>query len=152
GGGVALVLDSNTSNDPSGDIVIGYLSQPANQSQVLVPTVPGSPYPNCVQVRVHRDSTRNGSLVLFFSQVIGINTWDLQATATAGYQGGIVGFRYQSPGFGNCKLLPFAMQVDTWNQIVAGTGPDNLTRVKPNSTNPIPNNVTSGADGIHEGN
>jgi Flp pilus assembly protein TadG len=152
GGGLALTLDANNSDSSSGDIVIGYIANPSDRTQVIVPTVAGSPnYPNCVQVRVHRDSIRNGSLSLFFARALGIDAWDLQAKATACYQGGIVGFKYQSPGLGNCKLLPFAMQIDTWNQLLAGSGPDNFTRVAPSSSNPAPNNVSPGADGIHEG-
>jgi len=42
--------------------------------------------------------------------------------------------------------------VDAWNQLVASNGPDNFTRVAPSSANLTPNNVTSAADGIHEGN
>ncbi len=152
-GNISPALDANTSNDPSGDIYFGYLADPSNRSAPIIPTVASvGPVPNTVQVRVHRDDVRNGSLSLFFARVLGINTWNLQATSTACYQGGIVGFQYQTPGVTSCKLLPFAMQIDTWNQIVAGTGPDSFIRTDPNTSgaNP-PANVASGSDGIHEG-
>jgi Flp pilus assembly protein TadG len=153
GGGVALALDPNTSNTPSGDIVCGYISNPADRTQVLAPTVPGSQvFPNSVQVRVHRDRVRNGSLALFFAPVLGINVWDLQATATATYQGGVAGFSSRWPGSASCKLLPFTMNIYTWNQLLAGTGPDNFTRVRPTPSLTPPSNVTSGPDGIPEGN
>jgi Flp pilus assembly protein TadG len=153
GGGVALALDANISNASSGDIVVGYIANPSDRSSPLVPTTVGSGnFPNVVQVTAHRDAVRNGVLPLFFARVLGITTWNVEATATASYQGGVVGFKYQNGSPTPCKLLPFTMQVDYWNQIVAGATEDNWTRVTPTAGVPAPLNVTSGPDGIHEGN
>jgi hypothetical protein len=139
GGGVALTLDANTSNDSAGDIVCGYLSNPSNLSQAMNYTA----FPNSLQVRVHRDSTRNGPLSLFFGRALGLKSLDLQATATATYQGGIQGFKIQVANT-TSKLLPFALDVNTWNNVVAGSGPDNFSR------NAATGTVTAGSDGVHE--
>jgi Flp pilus assembly protein TadG len=143
-GGLALTLDGNTSNASTGDIVCGYMANSSDQSSDMAATVAGvGPYPNCVQVTVHRDGTRNGSLGLFFAPVLGIRSFDLQAQATASYEGNIRGFKIHTPGVSTVKLLPFALDVNVWNNVVAGSGPDNFTR----STS---GTVSSGSDGIHE--
>src|SRR5439155_5121819 len=57
GGGVALSLGDNPKNDASGDVYCGYLANPSDRSQAMVAPQPNvGPYPNSVQVRVHRDS------------------------------------------------------------------------------------------------
>jgi Flp pilus assembly protein TadG len=146
-GGLALTLDANSSNASNGDIVCGFLSNPSDQSQAMtITTTDVGPYPNSVQVTVHRDGTRNGSLGLFFAPVLGIRSFDLQASATATYEGGIKGFKIHTPGVSTCKLLPFALDVNVWNAVVAGTDPsypDNFSRTTSGS-------VSSGADNIHE--
>jgi Flp pilus assembly protein TadG len=138
GGGVALNLVLNPSNDPNGDIVCGYLSNPSNQSQPMDFTK----FPNSVQVRVRRDTVGNGSVSLFFAGVLGINTQNLEATATATYRDQIVGF--QAPGTTTCSLLPLALNVNTWYSLLAGGGPDNFAR------DPTTGAVTAGSDGIPE--
>jgi Flp pilus assembly protein TadG len=154
-GNVALTLDANTSNASGGDIVCGYLANPSDQSATMIPTTPGvgPDYPNSVQVTVHRDATRNGSLALFFAPVLGIRTFDLQATSTATYEGGIRGFRLHVPGTTTIKLLPFALDVNVWRNLLQGIGsdgqpaPDNFTRSVDASGNPT---VSPGGDGIPE--
>jgi hypothetical protein len=153
GGGVALSLAHNPANSASGDIVIGYIANPGSSSSPLTPTVVGNgTFPNAVQVRTRRDTGANGSLSLFFARALGIRSWNLEATATAAYQGGVIGFKYQHGYTGTCKLLPFTMQVNYWNQILAGTTGDNWKRTIPTSTVSPQNNVSSGADGVHENN
>jgi Flp pilus assembly protein TadG len=157
-GGLSPVLDANASNATTGDIVCGYLANPSDQSQALTVTTPGQgPYPNSVQVTVHRDGTRNGSLGLFFAPVLGIRSFDLQATATASYEGGITGFKIHAPGVGTCKLLPFALDCHSWSNtptdswydatlpagVLQGSGPDVFSRSTDASVN-------SGSDNVHE--
>jgi Flp pilus assembly protein TadG len=169
GGGVSLNLalnedgSGNVTNSATGDIVCGYLANPSDQSEAMTVTTPGvGPYPNSVQVTVHRDSTRNGSLGLFFAPVLGIRTFDLSAKATATYEGGIRGFKIHAPGTSTCKLLPFALYCCTWSNATtdpwydstqppgllqqtaaSGTYPDNFARSSSGT-------VTSGADNIFE--
>jgi Flp pilus assembly protein TadG len=140
GGGVALDLVPNPSNDPTGDIVCGYLANGQSRGSAMDFTR----FPNSVQVTVRRDAAKNGSLSLFFARALGQNTIDLQATATATAQGNITGFRFQTPGSTDCKLLPFALNINVWNQVVVGAGPDQFTR------DPVTGVVAAGSDGIHE--
>jgi Flp pilus assembly protein TadG len=128
-GGVSLTLapndkqvtvGGNTStvlvNDSGGDIVCGYLANPSDQTQSLTVSTPGvGPYPNSVQVTVHRDGVRNGSLGLFFAPVLGLRNWNLQAKATATYEGNINGFTIHTNGPSTCKLIPFALKCWTWS-------------------------------------
>ena len=161
-GGVALTLDANTSNASTGDIVCGYLANPSDQSQALTVTTTGvGPYPNSVQVTVHRDGTRNGSLGLFFAPVLGIRSFDLEAKATATYEGGIAGFKIHAPGASTCKLLPFALYCCTWSNAptdpwydptvttpallqqttASATFPDNFTRSSTGTVSSGPDNI-----------
>lgn len=155
GGGVALVLDANTSNDPSGDIVCGRLSNPNNLSSTLDTTAAKF---NSVQTRLRRNSVMNGSLRLFFGPVIGRGTQDLSATATATFEDGITGFQIAGSGGTTCSLLPFTLDVHLWtnastdpwydpNQpagVVQGNGADAWTY------NPTTQAYSAGSDGIHE--
>src|SRR5262249_51633150 len=138
GGGVALTVPGNTSNSSTGDIVCGSLSDPNSHTEQM--SFATYPY-NSVQARVRRDGVANGSLSLFFARALGITSLNLDAQATATYQGNIVGFKIQYPGSNTCKLLPYALDVNTWNDVLAGNGPDNWTRSS-NGT------VTNVADGI----
>jgi Flp pilus assembly protein TadG len=163
-GGVAVALRDNSSNASDGDVVCGYLATPSNQSSTMTVSTPGvGPYPNSVQVTVHRDSAGasvgNGSLGLFFAPVLGVGTWDLSAKATATYEGQISGFTIRANGSATCKLLPLALDVHAWSNastdpwydasqpggVLQANGPDNFSR------DPSSGNVTSGStDGIHE--
>jgi Flp pilus assembly protein TadG len=141
----ALALGDNTSNSASGDIVCGYMANPYDRTQAFTPTVAADgPAPNVVQVNIHHDSIRNGSLSLFFARILGSSSANLQATAMAGYQAQITGFKISAPGYSTCKLLPFTLDVNVWNDVLAGNGPDAFTR------NTTTGAVTSGADGIPE--
>jgi Flp pilus assembly protein TadG len=164
-GGTSLALALNEdqgggmANAPTGDIVCGHLACPSDQSSSMVVCTPGvGPYPNSVQVTVHRDGIRNGSLSLFFAPILGVKTWDLQARATATYEGQINGFQIHTNGPGTCKVLPFVLNCYTWSNaagdpwydstqpggILQGNGSDNFTRASDGT-------VTSNPDGIHEG-
>jgi Flp pilus assembly protein TadG len=140
GGGVALDLVPNPSNDPNGDIVCGYLANGQSRGSAIDFTR----FPNSVQVTVRRDAVKNGSLSLFFARALGQSTINLEATATATAQGNITGFRFQSPASTECKLLPFALDINAWYQVVFGLGPDQFTR------DPVTGAVAAGSDGIHE--
>lgn len=147
GGGLALSLDANSSNDEGGDIVVGYLAQPSNLSQKLERTTMTSTQPpNSVQVIVHRDQTRNGSLGLFFARFFGRDSFDLRGEATATYEGGIRGFRIPPESTATTKLLPFALDVNIWNTLLLGAGVDKFSR------DPATGTVTKGSDNIPETN
>jgi Flp pilus assembly protein TadG len=150
GGGVQLVL--NTS-----DITVGYQGSPASQNS-FQPMTTGSPFPNAVRVVVRRDATvSTGPLKLAFAPVLGINTQDVQATATAAYQGGanVTGFN-SPPGGPNSLLLPITLDVGTWTTVMTtgrmpdGNVYDSYKVQRPTPTLQPPNNVTVGMDGIPE--
>lgn len=141
----ALALDDNTANASGGDIVSGYMTNPYDRTQGMTPTDPAvGPAPNCVQVRIHHDGIRNGSLSLFFARILGTSSANLQATAIASYQANISGFKISAPGYTNCKLLPFTLDINVWNAVVAGSGPDSFSR------NTSTGAISNGSDGIHE--
>jgi Flp pilus assembly protein TadG len=155
GGGVALALDANTSNDPGGDIVCGRLADPNNLSSALDTTA--SKY-NSIQTRVRRNAMQNGSLRLFFGPVMGHGTQDLSAKATATYEAGVTGFQIPPTSSATSKLLPFTLEIHLWSNastdpwydplkppgVIQGTGPDAWTY---NATTQA---YSSGGDGIHE--
>lgn len=122
------------------DIVCGYLADPKDPNSVFATT---TPY-NSVRVTARRNAQTNGAVNLFFAPAIGTKTADLQATTTATFDGNIQGFRITTSTAPTCKLLPFALDVNTWNQAVAGSGPDIWSYA------PTTQAVTKGADRIKE--
>jgi Flp pilus assembly protein TadG len=137
----APVLSTSESNSPDGDVVIG---------QLVDPSVPGAPMVfsnpnlyNAVQVTVRRTSSSNGEVPLFFARVFGQQSKAVTATATAALLNNIGGFTAPSDG-SNLEMLPFALDEETWNNLLAGGGSD-LWRY-----NEATGTVASGADGIRE--
>jgi hypothetical protein len=136
------VLKSSPSLSSS-DVVVGTLSNPQDPTCPLVPSG-GSGIPNAVQVRVRRASDMNGEVSLFFAPVLGVDRVAAEASATAALINNISGWKIPADG-SNLDLLPFALDEDTWNNLVnSGVGSDNW---KYNSTNKT---VSSGSDGIKE--
>jgi Flp pilus assembly protein TadG len=104
----------------SGDIAIGYLSDPLNRTSTFETGV--GRY-NTVQVNVKRTKQDNGALNLFFAPIFGHSTIGLEATATASCISNVRGFQTNSKA-ANSKLLPFTLHIDKWNAVLTGTGPD----------------------------
>lgn len=105
----SLALDAS-------DVVFGFTDASGTFSTAF------SGYPNTVQVTVRRDGSANGSLPLFFAQILGISTLDLSATAAAtiyagGAENGFTGFNRSSPFKGS--FLPVALDVTVWNNYLA---------------------------------
>jgi hypothetical protein len=125
----------------SDDVVVGYMANPSNPSDPLLPTPPGL-LPNAVQVRVQRTSQQNGTVPLFFARALGLAESSLQAQATAALVSNLVGFRAPPDG-SNLNILPFALDEGTWNSLEA-SGSDNW------SYNPATRTVSAGSDGIKE--
>lgn len=86
---------------------------------------------NSVQIIAHRDGQRNGALPLFFGGVNGFKNIGLTATATATYEDNIIGFRIDPNGPATSKLLPFAMDVNTYGAMAAGLSSLDLYRYDP---------------------
>src|SRR5262249_1741602 len=131
------------SNAAGGDIVCGYMTNPGSLSSTM--DTSGLKY-NSVEARVRRTAQKNGSLRLFFGAVLGKATQDLAATAIATYEGdgNIAAFNFSTSGATNSKLLPFALDIASWNNCVSGTGPDNW------NYNPATGAYAAGSDGVKE--
>src|SRR5690348_12139489 len=134
-------VDANAGNAATGDLVFGYLAQPTLPDQPL--DLQHLDKANAVQVSVRRTSAMNGEVPLFFARALGRRGVANQAQATAAVASDLRGFRTPSGG-GNLDLLPFALDVDTWNGMLAGGGTDKWTRKWDDGTKKW--TVTSGAD------
>jgi len=118
--GASPTVHLNTSNSIGGDVVLGTLSDPTNYHE---PLSIGNPDDfNSVRVHVRRDNERNGPVGLFFARIMGRYTANVQATATATIEDGVVGYTVD-PNSSNAELMPFALHVDVWNALLAGTSP-----------------------------
>ena len=123
------------------DTEVGYIANPLDPTS---PFVLNSAFmPNAIRVRVQKTSLQNGEVPLFFAKVIGQDSAAAQAEATAALMTNIGGFRIPSDG-SNLAILPFALDLDTWNDMLAGGGEDEYRY------NPDTGNVTSGTDNIRE--
>jgi Flp pilus assembly protein TadG len=156
-GNVSLQLDSNTSNDSGGDIVVGRIDNPSDLSASMN-TNPNVTF-NSARTRIRRNSAMNGSLRLFFGATLGKSTQDLSAQATATYEDGVTGFGLRNGAMiGSCSLIPFTLEVHLWTNaptdpwydptlppgVVQGNGPDDWNYTPTNRS------YSSGSDGIHE--
>lgn len=137
-------LSANSSNDADGDIVIGYLSDPDNNSGETLSTANPDLF-NTVRVQVRRDAAHSSPIDLFFAAVFGRLTADISAEAYATFKDGVVGYKVDD-NTGNAGLLPLALKVDAWDNLLAGafTSGDNWTY------NAATGAVTAGPDGINE--
>ena len=137
-------LNKVTSQNPAlalEDVVIGYLADPFDPNSQISPV--GANPANAVQVRVRKTLDQNGGVPLFFARALGFDQTDCQASATAVLMNNIRGFGVPTSGQ-NLEILPYALDQDTWNDLLAGIGSDNWTWDAESEQ------VSSGADGILE--
>lgn len=137
----APTVNANSSNSSSGDVVVGYLADPSNPSQAMSfvdPTLF-----NSVKVTVRRNLLENGKVPLFFARVYGYTSWDVQASATAALRGSFSGFKVPPDGT-NLEILPFALDKETWDALLAGSATDSWNYHSDTGS------VTAGSDGIKE--
>jgi len=137
-------LDANTSNDANGDIMVGYLSDPDHNTGESLPTANASQF-NTVRVHVRRDPQHNSPIDLYFAGVFGRLTTNISAEAYATFKDGVVGWKV-TDNTGNAGLLPLALKVDAWNNLLAGT----FTTGDNYAYDPATGAVTAGHDGINE--
>jgi hypothetical protein len=139
--GSAMSLDPNTSNAPDGDVVFGYISN-FKDSNSAFQTNSANGF-NAIRVRLRKDSSMNGEVPYFFARVFGLDGQVLQSEAVAGMIRDVSGF--QAPANGeNVDLLPYALDLVTWNNFAANVGSDNY---RWNSTT---KQVEAGCDGLVE--
>ncbi len=133
-------VDSNPTNGTNGEIVLGYLDL-TNPTAPMDTLSPGSF--NAVQVRIRRTKSQNGEIPFFFAPVMGIYSQPVEATATAALATEISGFRTPAGGK-TLELLPFALDLESWNKLLAGEADDDWT------WDEADNEIDSGPDGIQE--
>ena len=136
----ATTIDPNVGNTPTGDIVVGTLpTLTANEMLFADPTS----Y-NAVQVRARRTTSHHQEIALFFAPILGIHSAGMQAEATAALLRNIGGFKLDEPGAKNLDILPFALDEDTWENLLARRTDDEW------SWDPDTETIRSGGDGIYE--
>ena len=124
------------------EIQVGYLS---DLSYGAPKTLTSSAPANASAITVQRNATHGGSIALYFARIFGADSKDLSAHAMAAFQDGIVGYKV-TEHTGNAELLPFTLQVDYWNGLLAGTH----TCGDHYSYDPDTGVVSPGPDGILE--
>lgn len=141
-GGKPIFLELNPDNTTEGSIVVGRF----NPSAPDAPLVHSGTFANAVQVTARRTHDENGALNLFFGGILGKRTAEVWGSATASFTTHIQGFEItgRNPEVTNSNLLPFAMDVEVWKDIIEGIGPDEWT-INPATGKPEP-----GMDGIKE--
>jgi Flp pilus assembly protein TadG len=141
---VALVqpaINQNASNAASGDLVFGGIADLYAYDGTMNTSDPKTF--NVVRVKVRRDSTLNGESPLFFGRVFGKSGNGLNAEATAGFLRRISGFKAPASGM-NLDILPYALDLDTWQALLNGNTADNW------GWNASTNTISAGADGVLE--
>lgn len=140
-GGLQPAINQNSGNSTSGDLVFGRIENLYSYGSTLDSSNPNNF--NAVKVKVRRDSSLNGEAPFFFAKVFGRASMGLDAEATAGFYRRISGVRTPSSG-GNINVLPYALDWDTWEDLLEGHASDSWR------WNPSTKTVTAGSDGVLE--
>ncbi len=134
-------VDANTSNNASGDVVVGYIADPRDSTSPMVYTDLNQS--NAVQVRIRKEAAINGQAPYFFARVLGLESVAAQASATAAVLKDFSGFRIPDDG-SNLDVLPFALDKQTWDGLLAGGGTDTYR------WDDASQSVSAGLDGVRE--
>ncbi len=97
---------------------------------------------NAVRINLRRQASINGEVPLFFSKLLGRDSQPLQTSATAAMFSQISGFHMPAAGAANLQILPFALDLETWEDVINGRTQD-IFHASGTS-------VTSGSDGLYE--
>lgn len=134
-------IDKNLANTVSGDVVVGYLNDLSNPEAEWDYADPSKF--NAVKVLISKTSSKNGEIPLFFARVLGMESKASTVEATAALTRNIDGFRIPADG-DNVDILPFALDIDTWEALMAGNATDQW------AYNDDSKSVTHHSDGIRE--
>lgn len=134
-------IDENLANDLCGDVVVGYLSDLNNPNATWDYTDPSRF--NAVKLLISKTEYKNGEIPLFFARVLGLDSRASTVEATAALTRNISGFRAPADG-DNLDLLPFALDIDTWQDLMNGNADDDWAYDSQCKV------VTAGSDGIRE--
>ena len=126
----------------SSDVQWGYLSDLTDRNQQLDTCAPLN-QTNAVSVLVRKSAGQNGLVPSFFARIMGVPGYQSEASATAGIVRNIRGFATPADG-SNLDIIPFAMDEDTWDNMLAGGGTDSW------SYDPVTKTVSAGSDGVRE--
>ncbi len=129
---------SNEINDPS--VQIGYLSSIRSNTLSNNSSLPFF----AVRVSVKKNPQLNGEVPFFFGRIFGDSGRTLDATATAVMARNISGFSTPNSCHDTLDILPFALDLQTWNSINSNTASDEYRYNSSTGT------VVAGADGIRE--
>lgn len=124
------------------DVAVGYMASPSDPASTVDTSQTANA--NAVTVSVRRANDMNGQVPLFFARVLGFQSLAMRADATAALVSNIGGFRQIMDGEANLQILPFALDEDTWTDLMAGGGADTY------SWNAQSNMVQNGPDGYRE--
>ena len=134
------IVAANMQNSSDGDVVMGFLPPPWDQPMRTY----GVARPNAVTVRVRRTAEQNGEIPLFFAPVLGIISSEVEAEATAAFVPVMRGFRPPKTGNPDLPILPLALDIRDWEELMRGNGSDDFAW--DNQTKQL----TRGRDGIRE--
>ena len=134
-------VSPNTANDADGDIVFGYVSDLAAGADSFQ-TGDANLY-NAVRVRVRKDSSLNGEVPYFFARVFGMKGQILPRRPPLRSCRDVSGFQTPADG-SNLGILPFALDLETWNGWAAGQGSDKF------KWDPQSQSASTGSDGQRE--
>jgi hypothetical protein len=87
---------------------------------------------------------QNGEMPLFFAPILGVTSSAVQAEATAAFVPVMRGFKPPQGGEPNIPMLPFALDVNRWEDLMRGNGSDDFT------WDASDGEITPGRDGVRE--
>jgi hypothetical protein len=123
------------------DVFLGYLASLDPSATVVSDS--NNPY-RSVRDRLRKNEASNGQVPLFFARFFGMTGCDLSVESTAAMATKIRGFNSPGLGASELNLLPFALDEQTWINLLSGGGSDSFKFNSGNST------VTGGGDGVNE--
>lgn len=124
----------------STDVQIGYLSSLQSSS---ISNNPSHPF-FAVRANVTKSRTKNGEIPFFFGRIFGNSGRDMNISATAVMARNISGFELPAGSSETIDILPFALDKQTCDELLAGIGGDQYCYHEGT------NGVTMGADGFLE--
>ena len=124
----------------SQDVRIGYFSSPRNS---VLSNDSSQPYFG-VQTLVSRTATKNGEIPFFFGRIFGDQGIAMQTSATAIMAHKISGFSLPPSSTDKLQILPFALDLQTWQSLFSGTVADQY------AYNAGSKKVNPGRDGVGE--
>jgi hypothetical protein len=122
------------------DVTIGFMN---DLKSGIITQDSSNPY-YAVRVNVTKSHEKNGEVPFFFGKIFGQSGREMQADATAVMARQIKGFATPPAGRGRIDLLPFALDLNTWQALLNNNADDNYRY------DPVTGTVSTGTDNIRE--